>query len=347
MTPEWPKPDWECPGARLYCGDAAAVLPTLPAASVQCVVTSPPYWGLRDYGVAGQLGLEPTPEEYVAKLVAVFREVRRVLRGDGTVWINMGDSYCSQPAGNIAPSGFSQTRPSRRKHGVGPETVDLPGKRFDDLKSKDLCGIPWRVAFALQADGWWLRQDIIWHKPNPMPESVTDRCTKAHEYIFLLAKSAKYHCDMEAVKEADGDTHSRGTKRTPPIERAGIGHKDWCWYMTRDNQITGRNRRSVWTVTTKPYPKAHFATYPPELIEPCVKAGCPTGGIVLDPYVGSGTTLQVALEQGCQAIGIELNRGYLPMIRERLGPVVARLDQERRQERFDFGGPARPDNREQ
>ena len=286
------------PAFELLQGDCLQQLATLPAASVQCCVTSPPYWGLRDYGTPGQLGLEATPDEYVANMVAVFREVRRVLRDDGTLWLNLGDSYASQPAGNSPdrPSGFSQMA-GRREGGA----VDLPKKdiRASGLKPKDLVGIPWRVAFALQADGWYLRQDIIWHKPNPMPESVTDRCTKSHEYIFLLTKSARYYYDNEAVKEPQicsdprliksGIVRSReygySTKENElrtgnrkyddvPINYAGNGTNVKGHKGNSMNTLDGkRNKRSVWTVSTKPFKGAHFATFPPDLIEPCVLAG--------------------------------------------------------------------------
>ncbi len=233
---------------------------TLPDASVHCCVTSPPYWGLRDYGHDGQIGLEATPEAYVARMVEVFREVRRVLRDDGTLWVNLGDSYFGTGRGPTHPTGF---------HG-GDNGTSFPTKgvySHSTLKGKDLCGIPWRVAFALQADGWWLRQDIIWHKPNPMPESVTDRCTKAHEYVFLLTKSERYYYDAEAVSEP-------GTGRNPgnkghKYEAIGMGS------LANIGPAATRNRRSVWTVTTKPYSGAHFAVMPSDLVEPCIKAGCP------------------------------------------------------------------------
>jgi len=247
--------------------------------SVNTCITSPPYWGLRDYGEDEQLGLEDTPEEYVENLVNVFREVKRVLRDDGTVWLNLGDSYSSH---------------------------------------KDLVGIPWRVAFALQeADGWYLRQDIIWHKPVPMPESVKDRCTKAHEYIFLLSKNAKYYYDNEAIKtpvkndwgtrdRTNGKYHNEGSGLAP---HSGL-----------EKSYETANKRSVWTVATKPYSGAHFATYPPDLIEPCVLAGCPEGGTVLDPFAGSGTTGLVAKQHNCNAVLIELNTDYIKILKQRINP---------------------------
>ena len=251
---------------ELLQGDCLQQLATLPAASVQCCVTSPPYWGLRDYGTPGQLGLEATPDEYVANMVAVFRAVRRVLRDDGTLWLNLGDSYAHslRQSGAAHAGAISQGSKGTITSGFKP----LPG----GMKEKDLVGIPWRVAFALQADGWWLRQDIIWHKPNPMPESVTDRCTKSHEYIFLLTKSAKYFYDNEAVKENSlhvGVTHRAANKGKAHSGEVGLDTRpkvDWTTPETR-------NKRSVWTVTTKPFKGAHFATFPPDLIEPCVLAG--------------------------------------------------------------------------
>jgi len=287
-------------------------------------------WGLRDYGVAGQLGLEPTPEEYVAKMVEVFAEVRRVLRDDGTLWVNLGDSYAAnRPGGQPTPTN------TRNKSGhYGVTTIPC------GLKPKDLVGIPWRVAFALQADGWYLRSDIIWAKPNPMPESVTDRPTKAHEYIFLLSKSPMYYYDADAIREphtssvdpsklvgwqearrgagasekvGDASSYANGRDRTR-ILRQPTGGKVYL------GNPVGRNKRSVWTVSTKPFPEAHFAVYPPDLIEPCILAGCPEGGTVLDPFAGSGTTLEVAGRLGRHAIGIELNPGYIPLIEKRTAP---------------------------
>lgn len=263
--------------ARLLTGDAPAVLETLPAGSVRCCVTSPPYWGLRDYGEADQLGLEPTPEAYVARLVAVFRAVRRVLTDDGTLWLNLGDSY-ARAGGWSDNSGLDLMKrgESGRPHsniGSGGKSQKLPAS----LKEKDLVGIPWRVAFALQADGWWLRSDIIWAKPNPMPESVTDRPTKAHEYVFLLSKSARYYYDAAAVAEdAFGKSGPYfGSKRQNGTMRGDIGRESQTEWLTR-------NARTVWEIATQPYPEAHFATFPPELPRRCIAAGssqrgqCPT-----------------------------------------------------------------------
>lgn len=307
---------------KLLQGDCFEVLPTLEAESVHCVVTSPPYWGLRDYGADGQLGLERTPEEYVAKLVSVFREVRRVLRNDGTLWLNLGDSYASQGGPEPAQSkwqvnGASNTMSGGQSRGVGK------------LKPKDLVGIPWRVAFALQADGWWLRQDIIWAKPNPMPESVTDRCTKAHEYLFLLTKSARYWYDAEAIAEPSiyPDDNRKARQRPADYERQ-YGENGRIRTVVNPNNARTyptRNRRSVWTVATQPYSGAHFAVMPPELVKPCILAGCPAGGVVLDPFAGSGTTLAVAGRLGRNAIGIELNPEYITLAERRVREATAQL----------------------
>jgi DNA modification methylase len=304
-------------------GDCLDVLKTLPSESVNCCITSPPYWGLRDYGHDGQIGLESTPEAYVARMVEVFREVRRVLRDDGTCWLNLGDSY------------FATTKSDR--NGLSSKTnftctatkdgYQRPVKKVSAgslaIKPKDLVGIPWRVAFALQADGWWLRQDIIWHKSNPMPESVTDRCTKAHEYMFLLAKSERYYYDAEAITEAQA-----GPLGPPRRDTGGTdGYVDFGMVSGRaGNRADGkRNRRSVWTVATKPYSGAHFATFPKQLIEPCVLAGCPKDGIILDPFGGSGTTAEVAIENGRNALLIELNPEYIELAKTRISNTQTNL----------------------
>ena len=304
---------------QLIHGDCLEVMRGMRTGSVNCCVTSPPYFGLRDYGVDGQIGLEPTPDEFVAALVEVFREVRRVLRDDGTLWLNLGDSYASNPAsGGSKSSGLNAKRDAdgglaadNKSQGITPASKY---RRPPGLKPKDLIGIPWRVAFALQADGWYLRQDIIWHKPNPMPESVRDRCTKAHEYIFLLSKSVRYYYDADAVKEPSVDPdrvrgdaigHTQRKLADRPVDR-------------KADQCFTRNRRSVWTVTTKPFKGAHFATFPPKLIEPCILAGCPVGGVVLDPFSGAGTSGLVALQHGREYIGIELNEEYLKMSEARI-----------------------------
>ena len=305
--------------AEIHHGDCLEVLRGMDSESVNCCVTSPPYWGLRDYGEDGQLGLESTPEEYVSKMVGVFREVRRVLRDDGTLWLNLGDSYASGGV-NRQGKGSNSLDAGRFDFDCRVESHGISRGLAPGFKPKDLVGIPWRVAFALQADGWYLRQDIIWSKPNPMPESVTDRCTKAHEYIFLMSKNAKYFYDYEAVKEA-------GTERPRKKEGAG-GSAVECKKRGYDNYMgtTGtRNRRSVWTVTTAPFKDAHFAVFPPKLIEPCILAGCPKGGTVLDPFMGSGTTLYVAKERGRKGVGIELNEQYIEIAMKRLKQEVLAL----------------------
>lgn len=302
----------------IITGDWIENLKRLPGQSVHCCVTSPPYWGLRDYGVPGQLGLEKTAAEYVAKIVEGFREVWRVLRSDGTLWLNLGDSYASfrdgkatpdtargDDLGTAVPKGYAKNRMASAFDGT-------------NIKHKDLVGIPWRVAFALQGDGWYLRSDIIWSKPNPMPESVKDRPTKAHEYIFLMAKSERYYFDAEAIKEPLAvEPHTPGNKMHPdkisgPNDRNG--HSQWETSMDKVWGASGtRNKRTVWTVPSQPYPESHFATFPEDLIKPCILAGCPVGGIVLDPFAGSGTTGQVALELGRKAILIELNPEYIKL----------------------------------
>jgi len=317
---------------EVHQGDCLEVLRTLPDESIHCCVTSPPYWGLRDYGVDGQLGLESTPEEYVAKMVEVFREVKRVLRKDGNCWLNLGDSYCG--TGNKG-----DYKDLKYKEGRNGQAVALNHK-IEGLKPKDLIGIPWRVAFALQADGWYLRQDIIWHKPNPMPESVTDRCTKAHEYIFLLSKSRHYYYDHEAIKEPAAYDGRKDTllKGSPKYEKgvvpgqvehsmAAKGHERW---KKNERGEYVRNKRSVWAIPTKPFKEAHFATFPPELPEICIKAGCPESGTVLDPFAGAGTTLWVAEQLGVNSIGIELNPEYCEIIRHRMNSLGRLFSEEAR-----------------
>lgn len=291
------------------------MLPTLPADSVHCVVTSPPYWGLRDYGVAGQLGLESTPEAYLAQMVGVFREVRRVLRDDGTCWLNMGDAYNSRLNGSHGGWNGSSPTPQRTMNPGADVQISAPG-----CKPKDLVGMPWRLAFALQADGWYLRADCIWAKPNPMPESVTDRPTKAHEYVFLLTKSARYFYDADAVREPDaGNDHARsiltGQASLEPSNGLRSPHRGLRTLAGRNG--TGRNLRTVWTIATEPTPDAHFATFPQALALRCILAGCPAGGIVLDPFAGTGTVGRVAEHCGRHAILIELSPAYGELIRER------------------------------
>jgi len=297
---------------EIICGDALEVLKRLPDQSIHCCVTSPPYWSLRDYGVEGQVGLEESPERYVESIVDVFREVKRVLRDEGTVWLNLGDSY----AGSGRMGSFVD---SKAKKGMKIIKDYHRNKPIEGLKPKDLCGIPWRVAFALQADGWWLRSDIIWSKPNPMPESVRDRPTKAHEYIFLLSKSKKYYYDYEAIAERSvsaGETRGGGVKYSNREVDNGIGgHHNLDKYGVT---LQFRNKRDVWTVATKPFKEAHFAVFPPDLIRPCVLAGCPPGGIVLDPFFGAGTTGLVAKQERRGYIGIELNPEYVEMARARI-----------------------------
>ena len=320
------KPCYDNQGIELYHGDCLQVLKELPAESVHCVVTSPPYWGLRDYGADGQLGLEETPADHVANMVEVFREVRRVLREDGTLWLNYGDSYTGGKIGRDDKNTGGGLYDGQQKGWTGKETRQRPVP--PGLKPKDLCGIPWRVAFALQADGWWLRQDIIWHKPNPMPESVTDRCTKAHEYIFLMTKAARYYYDEDAIREKTGSEMSSreyDTKTASGAAWKSGGVKNYAGANKKDggrSHPNGRNRRSVWTIATAPYPGAHFATFPPKLIEPCIMAGCPEGGTVLDPFLGSGTTGAVSRKNGCKFIGIELNEDYLQLAVKRFTQKV-------------------------
>lgn len=366
---------------KIYQGDALEILKQLPEESIHCCVTSPPYYGLRDYGtgewvggnndcqhmrhrkftekslkshknmhdkdqavgdliyksqcpecgavrVDKQIGLEETPEAYVSKLVKIFREVKRVLRNDGTFFLNLGDSYYNYRPGK--GRSFPLKQNIDKKDRDLPESCPRRKNKLQGLKEKDLIGIPWRVAFALQADGWYLRQDIIWSKPNPMPESVKDRCTKAHEYMFLLSKSSQYYFDHEAIKEKSVDpeaingyrrrSKSQAYKTGDPILGAyGITHKKI------GKKYPFRNKRSVWNIVTKPYKEAHFATFPPALIEPCILAGCPEGETVLDPFMGSGTTALVAYKLGRKAIGCELNQEYIEIANKRLKPVTDQL----------------------
>lgn len=333
----------------ILLGDALTRLKEMDAGGIDCCVTSPPYWGLRDYGVEGQLGLEKTPEEFVEKMVVLFREVRRVLRDDGTLWLNLGDSYAASSYGT--GGGWAK---GKGKDGSGGNSLDRslfkdPG--YDPkLPLKNLIGVPWRVAFALQADGWILRQDIVWHKPNPMPESIKDRCTKAHEYIFLLSKSPRYYFDAEAIKEpCSPNTHARMARAKPEHSEsmrhhggkgkrsmgprvAGVNPKalanspgvkqNESFAAAVAGKVDRRNKRSVWTVGTEPYKGAHFATFPTKLIKPCILAGCRPGGTVLDPFLGSGTTGYVALAHNRKFIGIELNPEYAELARRRTGAEI-------------------------
>jgi site-specific DNA-methyltransferase (adenine-specific) len=386
---------------RILQGNCLERLREMEAGSAHCCVTSPPYWGLRDYKAEGQLGLEKTPEDYVSKMTAVFAEVRRVLRDDGTLWLNIGDSYASGKGTCYNPGGGDTSLGKERK-AEGAHPLDRGNKSTlaeVGLKPKDLVGIPWMLAFALRAEGWYLRQDIIWAKPNPMPESVTDRLTKSHEYLFLLSKSPRYYFDSEAIKEecaesqrgrvrsndpiggkshAERGQHSPGGGYTTPwpkgwdrsVGEGGHGsfHKDGrdSWKgsqfhtgKTAEHQLgrasknrahkavaeyeaseseehrtkagllkisevayPTRNKRDVWTVATAPYKEAHFATFPPKLVEPCILAGCPPGGVVLDPFAGSGTTGVVALCHGRDFLGIELNPDYIRLAEKRIAAEI-------------------------
>jgi DNA modification methylase len=325
---------------RIINKDCLEGMKELPANSVDCCVTSPPYFGLRDYGHEGQIGLEETPEQYVDKMVEVFEQVKWVLKPEGTLWLNLGDSYCASSTG-------SQGNNSSKLEG-GKSTQIEAGKRPDKsriagVKQKDLIGIPWLVAFALRSAGWYLRQDIIWHKPNPMPESVTDRCTKAHEYIFLLSKSSKYYYDHEAVKidaltfenrpagvvrnrlynydskENNNPEAYLRQKLNNRIDLNGTdGFRDTGIVRCGDPMDGKANKRSVWTVTTKPFSAAHFAAFPEDLIVDCIKAGCPENGTVLDPFMGAGTTALVARKLNRNYIGFELNKEYIKIAEKRL-----------------------------
>lgn len=331
--------------ATIHHGDCLAVMAGMEASSVHCCVTSPPYYGLRDYGHEGQIGLEESPQAYVEKMVEVFREARRVLRDDGTVWLNLGDSYNSAASGQNGQSGTLGGGAPCGGNGT------TSGRRplIESLKPKDLIGIPWRVAFALQADGWYLRQDIIWAKPNPMPESVRDRCTKSHEYIFLLSKSPRYYYDAAAIAEpvapsqegriredvvggsshVERGQHSKGgTYRGSSFNKGNTGvNGNGRTQPDEDRadpigQSDTRNKRSVWTVTTQPFPEAHFATFPVALIEPCILAGCPEGGTVLDPFGGAGTTAVAAIKHDRNSVLCELNAEYVEIARRRINGVL-------------------------
>ena len=368
---------------QLYLGDCLDVLRTLDKNSVQCVVTSPPYWGLRDYGTArweggnaecdhkpgntsrvgrttlgggtattghqhegycnvcgkcgairidAQLGLEATPEEYVANLVAVFREVRRVLRPDGCVFLNLGDSYTGSGKGHTK-SGTSEGYKQATNPG---STTGVPAISIGGLKPKDLVGIPWRVAFALQADGWWLRSDIIWAKPNPMPESVKDRPTRSYEHVFLLAKSDQYYYDAAAIAEPAQPFHVCGRSSRANVDRTiehgtrkqdAIAKGTYTGFNDRykNNPVTTRNKRDVWTISTKPFRGAHFATMPPDLVEPCILAGSKPGDVVLDPFAGAGTVALVAARLNRRSVSVELNLDYIALAWERLSVVQPEL----------------------
>jgi len=303
--------------ATILPGDCRTVLPTLPAESVQCIVTSPPYWNLRDYGVDGQLGLEATPDEYVAGMVRVFSEVRRVLCDEGVLWLNLGDGYAQSGGyGAQGASGQMATRTACQPGGARERRNS--GRPPMGLKPKDLIGMPWRVAFALQADGWFLRADVIWAKPNPMPESVTDRPTKAHEYVFLLTKSARYFYDADAVREPDAGGASGNKARRVANGEAGRRPADHLGSAVPwESNGKGRNLRSVWTIPTQPMPDAHFATFPEALAQRCILAGSRIGDTVLDPFAGTGTVGMVAERHGRPSILIELNPEYVDLAQRR------------------------------
>lgn len=340
--------------AKILEGNVLETLKDVPPCSVQCVVTSPPYYGLRDYGVEGQIGLEETPELYIENLVAVFRECHRVLKDDGTLWLNLGDSYWGGKGQSAHGGSEKQRARFERNESINREyqevgrhgwTAPKDGKH-PVIKPKDLIGIPWLVAFALRADGWWLRSDIVWNKPNPMPESVEDRPTRSHEYIFLMSKSATYYYDHEAIKEPlssasiqrlsqptfDKQTggakdYQNGTNKNRSARRALVNLKGRAMppQVADDPErwanLTGRNKRDVWTVTTKPYKEAHFATFPPDLIEPCILAGSKEGDTVLDPFNGSGTTGEVSIMHNRLYIGCEINPDYVRLTKRRLSKV--------------------------
>ena len=307
--------------AEVIVGNSIDTLKQLPEKSVQVCVTSPPYWGLRDYGNEDQLGLEPKPDDFVENLCRIFDEVWRVLKDDGTLWVNLGDTYSAQ---RWSGSGKGQAM-NKNKDGHR----DINPIKESGLPDKNLVGIPWKVAFALQKRGWYLRQDIIWNKPNPMPESITDRCTKSHEYIFLLSKEPKYYFDNQAIKEPLAESSigrlSQDIENQVGTTRANGGAKTNGNLKAVGDIEAGRNKRSVWTITTKPYREAHFATYPPDLIEPCILAGSKEGDLVLDPFSGSGTTGEVALRNGRNYIGLELNPDYARISEKRLFEAIGML----------------------
>lgn len=284
--------------ATILIGDVRKRLAEIPDQTIQCCVTSPPYWGLRDYGQDGQIGLEQTPDEYVSEMVEVFREVWRVMRDDGVLWLNLGDSYASFRDSKVSPDSLRNGDGTKVSHAANRNPANL---KSAGLKHKDLAGIPWRVALALQADGWYLRQDIIWHKPNPMPESVKDRCTKSHEYLFMLTKFAQYFFDNKAIQEPTQITNKK--KEHQQTELLGQNK---------------RNRRSVWTINTKPFRGAHFAVMPEAVVEPCVMASSRPDDLVLDPFTGSGTVGVVALRHSRNFVGVELNPDYAEIARNRI-----------------------------
>ena len=302
---------------RKTLGTLHAQITTGIAEQPRMCVTSPPYYGLRDYGgEENQIGMEQSPEEYVEEMVKVFRKVRDCLADDGTLWLNIGDSYYNYRSdGNYPQQSVSKTRQDL------PQSTPVRGNKLKGYKSKDLIGIPWMLAFALRADGWYLRQDIIWHKPNPMPESVKDRCTKSHEYIFLMSKSKNYYYDNEAIKEPAKDWGTRDRSKGK-YHNPGTGLQP---HSGLTKSYSKKNKRSVWTVNKKPYKGAHFATYPEELIEPCILAGSEKGDIVLDPFMGSGTTAAVAKKNSRSYIGCELHEEYASLQTDRISTIPNKL----------------------
>ena len=332
-------------------GDCREILKTIESGTINCCITSPPYYGLRDYGVDGQIGLEETPEQYIDQLAGVFDEIKRVLRDDGTLWLNIGDSY----AGNGLRGGAAYPENAKKwKQGTNTGTLALKTAvkfKSNEIKPKDMIGIPWMLAFELRRRGWYLRQDIIWAKPNPMPESVTDRCTKSHEYIFLLSKSPHYYFDAEAIAEPVADSTTRRLARDIENQNGSVaygrtngnmkavlpryGGKKYTenpesFFRTKSGNIyeyrAKRNKRDVWTVSTKPYKGAHFATFPEDLIEPCVLSGCPSDGTVIDPFAGTSTTGVVCKRFGREFVGIEINKEYCIMGAERMQNVQMKMD---------------------
>ncbi len=316
--------------STIITGNALSSLKNIADECVDCCVTSPPYYGLRDYGIQNQIGLEETVQEYIEKLILVFREVRRVLKDDGTLWLNIGDSYAGSGKGRNSDGSVPDSIYHCKEQNVkGRITGKLTKNVTSDYKPKDLMGVPWLLAFALQANGWYLRQDIIWNKTNCMPESVKDRCTRSHEYIFLLSKSRRYYFDYEAIKEPaitsdrSSPRGSKGTftKNSGRRKQEELGKRTYTgfnerYYSKESPQM--RNKRDVWSVPTSGCKDAHFATYPEKLIEPCILAGSKEGGIVLDPFLGSGTTAIVAVKNDRKYIGIEINPQYVEMAQSRI-----------------------------
>lgn len=301
-------------------GDCRDVLKTLPDNSVNCVVTSPPYWNLRDYDTPGQIGLENTPAEFIVELVKIFREIKRVLRPDGTCWVNLGDTYANDKKWG-GSSGGKNLRENIHKVGLPGAFPKTRERKVSGITSKSLVGVPWRLAIAMIDDGWTLRRDIIWHKPNPMPESVKDRPSCSHEYLFFFSKTEKYFYDYKAIQEpVTGGAHSRGKGNNPKQKNAAPGTRANSRFQT-PNMVKTRNKRTVWTIPLQGYRGSHFATFPEKLIEPCILAGCPADSVVLDPFGGSGTTGRVAARHGRDAILIELNPDYAKLITDRTDKI--------------------------